>query len=158
MKRDKFELGVSNVGWFEAGDPPEQPHVGIDFHGTSDRLTERLQTTDGELLSAKETDVAFRLQEPLSSDDDANGVVSVTNRFTGDFILELNASAEDVLRFIRAAREYDRESDTDDGSYCVDISIDGTPVVSHEKSVFLVYDSDGQLLRSESLIPSGVEL
>lgn len=158
MKRDHFELEVSNVAWMERDDPPEQPRVRIDFHGVSDMLTDRVRTTDGELLSAAETDVAFRLQEPLEETGDARGVVSVTNRFTGDFILELNATADDVLRFIGAAREYDRQSDTDDGSYRIDISIDGTQLLSHEKSVFLVYGDDGQLLRSESLIPSGVEL
>jgi hypothetical protein len=87
-----------------------------------------------------------------------SGVVGVTNRLTGDFILELNQEADDVLQFIRAAREYGRETDELDGRYRVDISIDGDHVVSYEKSTFLVYDVGGNLLRGRSLIPSGVEL
>jgi hypothetical protein len=85
-------------------------------------------------------------------------VVGVTNRVTGDFVLELNESTEDVFRFIRAAREYGRTADVDDGRYRVEISLDGDDLVAYEKQTFLVYDAEGNLLRSESLIPSGVEL
>jgi hypothetical protein len=131
--------------------------VRIDFHGPRELLTERLTGGEGELLSASETDVAFRLTDPLDAAD-ASGVVGVTNRVTGDFVLELNESADDVFRFIRAAREYGRAETDDDGRYRVEISLDGEDLVVYEKRTFLVYDADGNLLRSESLIPSGVEL
>jgi hypothetical protein len=85
-------------------------------------------------------------------------VVSVTNRITGDFVLELNEDAEDVLRFVRAARRYGESTDDGDGRYRVEIRVDGEELVVYEKSTFLVYSSDGDLLRSHSLIPSGVEL
>ena len=101
--------------------------------------------------------MAFRLQDSLEASD-AGGVVSVTNRITGDFVLELNQTADDVLTFIRAAREYGRASDSDGGRYRVEVSIDGDEVVVYEKQTFLVYDAEGNLLRSHSLIPSGVEL
>ena len=57
---------------------------------------------------------------------DTEGVVAVTNRVTGDFVLELNADAADVTRFVDAARAYGR--DTDDGHrYRVELTIDGEP-------------------------------
>lgn len=157
MRRDYFTLDVHDVDWVDEGGAPQQPLVRIDFHGPHESLTERLSAADGELLSASETDVAFRLIDELD-EDDPNGVVSVTNRATGDFILELNESVENVFRFIRAAREYGRNADADDGRYRVEISLDGDDLVVYEKQTFLVYDAGGNLLRSESLIPSGVEL
>jgi len=157
MRRDYFQLDVDHVDWVDSDTDPEKPHVYIDFRGPEDSLRERLSGTDGELLDAEETDVAFRLQGDHERDPDAAGVVGVTNRITGDFVLELNEDAEDVLRFITAAREYGRESDGD-GRYRVEIDLDGESLVDYEKETFLVYDADGNLLRRESLIPSGVEL
>ncbi|WP_284014236.1 DUF5793 family protein [Halobaculum litoreum] len=157
MRRDHFELAVDDVDWVDTDGDPEKPHVYIDFHGPADLLRERLSGTDGDLLAAEETDVAFRLQGDHERDPETTGVVGVTNRLTGDFVLELNEDAEDVLRFIRAAREYGR-ADDGDGRYRVEIDVDGEELVAYEKETFLVYDVDGNLLRHESLIPSGVEL
>lgn len=156
MRRDHFELEAHNVDWVDTDDPPAEPRVVIDFDGPRETLTERLTGADGDLLDASETDVALRLQDPLD-DPDATGVVGVTDRITGDFLLELNEEATDVLRFVRAAREYG-QSTGDTGQYAVTIQVDGEPVTTYSKSTFLVYDSNGSLLRSKSLIPSGVEL
>ena len=149
-------MEAENVDWVESGDQPAEPQVVIDFDGPKETLTERLTDAEGNPLGAGETDVAFRLQDPLD-DPDASGVVSVTDRVTGDFLLELNEGAEDVLRFVRAAREYGK-STGDGGRYSVVIRIDGETVATYAKSTFLVYDANGSLLRSKSLIPSGVEL
>ena len=159
MRRDHFELEAHDVDWVETGDPPAEPRVVIDFHGPAEALTDRLTDADGELLDAGETDVTFRLQDSLDTPD-ATGVVSVTDRITGDFLLELNEAADDVLRFVRAAREYGQSTDADDGGgrYRVVLRIDGEPLTTYSKSTFLVYDANGSLLRSKSLIPSGVEL
>jgi hypothetical protein len=158
MRRDYFELNVDHIDWVEADGPPQKPLVRIDFHGPEETLTDRLTDADGDLLEDGETDVAFRLQGDVN-DPDATGVVSVTNRITGDFVLELNEDADDVLRFIRAAREYGKsEADDEDGQYRVEIRTDDGDTVVYEKRTFLVYDADGNLLRGHSLIPSGVEL
>ncbi|MFB6195867.1 MAG: DUF5793 family protein [Haloplanus sp.] len=157
MRRDHFELEAHDVDWVDTGDPPAEPRVVIDFHGPKETLTDRLRDAEGDLLDAAETDVTFRLQDSLD-DPDATGVVSVTDRITGEFLLELNAEAEDVLRFVRAAREYGQSTDGDGGKYEVTLRIDGDTVATYSKSTFLVYDAEGSLLRSKSLIPSGVEL
>jgi hypothetical protein len=155
MRRDYFELAVEHADWVEADGDPEQPTVRIDFHGPEGLLRDRLTDAAGEPLDASETDVSFRLRD---GDDESTGVVAVTNRVTGEFVLELNEAADDVLRFIRAAREYGRHADDGDGRYRVHVAVDGDTLVDYEKRTFLVYDADGNLLRSESLIPSGVEL
>jgi hypothetical protein len=157
MRRDHFELAVHNIDWVETDDPPAQPRVVIDFNGPRETLTERLTDAENELLEGEETDVTFRLQDALDAPD-ATGVVSVTDRVTGDFLLELNEAAADVLRFVRAAREYGKSADDEEGRYSVVLQIDGEPVVTYSKNTFLVYDANGSLLRSKSLIPSGVEL
>ncbi|QSW98349.1 DUF5793 family protein [Haloterrigena alkaliphila] len=156
MRREHFTLDVSNVDWVETDGEPSKPSVSIDFTGPATMLRERLTGPDGDVLEAGETDVALRLQGPLGEDTD--GVVSVTNRVTGEFILELNEPAQDVLTFIQAARGYGEDATEDDGRYEVEITLDGDGFVSYDKRTFLVYDEEGNLLRQHSLIPSGVEL
>lgn len=156
MRRDYFTLDVSEIDWIESGGEPAQPRVVIDFHGPEADLRERFETPTGDLLEAEETDVACRLQGDVS-DPDTEGVVSVTNRITGDFIIELNEDAADILTFINAARKYG-EAENGDGHYHVTIRLDGEELTTYEKQTFLVYNEDGDLLRKHSLIPSGVEL
>ncbi|WP_435347518.1 DUF5793 family protein [Haloarchaeobius sp. HRN-SO-5] len=156
MRRDYFTLQVSNVDWVDEDGSPQKPTVTISFEGPVSTLRERLTGPEDEPLDASETDVTFRLQTSVD-DPDAQGVVSVTNRVTGDFLLELNETADDVLKFIRAARRYG-ESAGDEGEYTVHILLDGEDFVTYEKSTFLVYNAEGNLLRNQSLIPSGVEL
>ncbi|QFU83192.1 DUF5793 family protein [Natronorubrum aibiense] len=156
MRREHFTLDVNNVGWVETNGEPSKPSVSINFTGPATMLRERLTGPDGDVLEAGETDVALRLQGPLG--DDTAGVVSVTNRVTGEFILELNEDADDVLTFIQAARGYGETAPEDEGRYEVEISLDGDRFVTYDKRTFLVYDDEGDLLRQHSLIPSGVEL
>jgi hypothetical protein len=170
MRRDYFELEVTNIDWVGSGGDPQQPLVEIEFSGPSDLLRERLSDAEGQLLTGAEVDVAFRLQGTLDENPAAPGVVAVTNRITGDFVLELNETADDVLQFIDAASAYgdvversagnqgSSDETSEHGGYRVVVSIDGEQLATYEKDTFLVYDADGEFLREESLIPSGVEL
>ena len=157
MRRDYFTLDVHGVEWVDTGGEPEQPGVVIDFEGPKSLLRERITDTDGEFLDASTIDVSFRLQTDVD-DDEAMGVVSVTNRFTGDFVLELNVEAEHVITFIRAARKFGQYAGENTDRYEITIRIDREDVATYGKQTFLVYDRDGELLRQHSLIPSGVEL
>lgn len=144
MRRDYFTLAVQTHG------DDEQPVAHIRFDGPADILTERL-TPD------EDVDVAFRYQTRVDADD-ATGVFSVTDRMTGDFVLEANADADAVLDLVGAAREYGQATSDSDGCYSVSVTEDGQPVFETEKRTLLVYDNDGSLRRQHSLIPSGVEL
>lgn len=166
MRRDYFELEVRGVDWTEDGGGPEQPTLRIDYRGPTAELEDRLRGAEGP-LSADETDVTFRLLDEAASaaiegvgeDGDAVGVLSVADRRTGDFVLELNRAASDLFEFVESAKRYGQSADGE-ASYRVEIrqEDDSEPVVTYEKTTFLVYDPEGRLLRSESLIPSGVEL
>jgi hypothetical protein len=156
MRRDYFELEVSDTGWVDDGGDPAKPALRIDFQGPSEELQSRLEGRDG-LLEASETDVSYRLRDPVD-DPDAEGVLALTNRITGEFVFELDQPAGPVLEFVRAARTYGQSTDADDGRFRVEILVDGEPTVTYEKRTLLVYDADGSLMRGESLIPSGVEL
>jgi hypothetical protein len=156
MRRDYFELDVTNVDWAADGGAPAQPLVEIDFSGPGETLRERLSDTDGDLLDGEDVDVAFRLQDQLDGDEAVPGVVAVTNRVTGEYVLELNEQSDDVLSFIEAAEAYVEAEE--EGGYRVIVSIDGEEMAEYEKDTFLVYDADGEFLRDRSLIPPGVEL
>lgn len=156
MRRDYFTLDVRDHEWVEDGGDPERPNVIISFEGPASLLRDRITDDDGSVLDADDVDVTFRFQSDVESDE-ATGVVSVTDRLTGEYVLELNATAGRIFSFIRAAREFGDRSESDD-RYGIEIHIDGEPIVTYEKRTFLVYTREGNLLRERSLIPSGVEL
>lgn len=147
---------MDNIDWIDSDAEPSKPTVSIDFTGPEPYLEKRLVDADGSDLTSTQTDASYRLQEPLSKE--ATGVLSLTNRITGDFILELNEPASTVLRFIRAARGYREATKSDEGRYEIVVNIDGTECLRLDKRTLLVYDNEGNLLRQHSLIPSGVEL
>lgn len=144
MRRDYFTVEVTNV------DSGGLPTLDIGYDGPTDELVGRLADATGEPLAARELDVAYRLQS------DEAGVIGITNRVTGEFLVEVNATNTDVLAFIRAAR--DHGDDDDETRYRLRIHSDGDELLNHEKGTLLVYDVTGDLKRAESLIPSGVEL
>ncbi len=156
MRRDYFTLEVEDDGWVEEGDDPRRPTLSIDFEGPASLLRDRITGESDAPLDDADIDVSFRLQSEVD-DQEAAGVVSVTDRLTGEYVLELNTTADQIFAFIRAAREFSERAGEDD-RYGIEIRIDGDTMVSYEKRTFLVYTQEGNLLREESLIPSGVEL
>jgi len=151
MRRDYFTLTVDGV----AGSEPTQPIVTIAYEGPTEQLESQLEKGSA-VLDEEEIDVAYRLQNSLEGDE-PTGVVAIADRVTGEYVFELNAEADDVFEFIDAAREFGDEGDTED-RYRIVIETDEETLATYDKSTLLVYDADGNLLRSRSLIPSGVEI
>lgn len=143
MRRDYFTLEVATG--------PEEPEARVGYDGPAEGFEDRLTDDAGAPLSPRQVDVAYRLQGQEYAPD-AEGVLAVTNRITGEFILECNAGVDTVRELIEAARE------VEDGRYRLVVTVNGREALAHEKSTFLVYNRDGDLLRQHSLIPSGVEL
>ncbi len=149
MRRDYFTPSVDDSG----GEGTRRPVLTIDYDGPADGLSERLTKGDS-LLGESDVDVAYRLKD---DGDAAEGVLAVADRVTGEYVLELNAEAADVFALVEAAREFGQRADTED-SYRIVVESDGDHLITYDKATLLVYDHEGELLRSRSLIPSGVEL
>jgi len=148
MRRDHFTVAARHV----SSEEPTEPTLAIEYTGPQETLTEQLTDSGKDLFVAEDTDAAFRMQD--DPDDDATGVFSLTHRITGEYLLEVNADATDVLDLVDAARGRGE----DDASYRIQVErADENPVV-YEMDALLVYDKEGDLLRQHSLIPSGVEL
>jgi hypothetical protein len=161
MRREDITLVVSDTGWLDTDDNPRTPTLSLRLDDATGALDRRLESEDGTRLEASDIDVTVRLHDDPGAAD-ATGVVAVTNRITGEYVLECNAGADAILEFTRAARRYGETSD-DDALYRVELSAsddDGaeTPVETYEKRTLLVYGETGELLREHSLIPSGVEI
>ena len=169
MRRENITLVVSDTGWLDSEETPRQPTLSLSLGDATETLSRRLEPEDGERLAESEVDVTVRLQSDLH-DPDATGVVAVTNRITGEYVLECNADAETIIEFARAARRYGEMTD-DEARYSVELSANETPdddtetagdtgttVASYGKRTLLVYGENGELLREHSLIPSGVEI
>jgi len=149
MRRDHFTVAARHV----SPEASPEPTLTIEYTGPEETLTEQLTDTAGELFVAEDVDAAFRLQDDRT-DEDATGVFSLTHRITGGYLLEVNADADVVLSLIDAARERTE----DDASYRIRIERAEEEPLIYEMDALLVYDSEGDLLRQHSLIPSGVEL
>lgn len=156
MRREQFNLEFTHVAWINAGTDPEMPTLRVVFDGDESALDRRLRDTAGNRLDAKSVDVTVRLQGE-SDDESARGVIAVTNRVTGDYVLECNVDPNEMLEFIVAGRRYGKQTDGA-ARYRVAIGVPEKSLETYEKQTLLVYSEDGELLREQSLIPSGVEI
>lgn len=156
MRREQFTLDVTDVAWLDGDEDPRLPCLRITFDGDEPTLASRLENARGEPLEANEIDVTVRLQGDLDAEE-THGIVAITGRITGEYLLEASVSAPEVITFTRAARRF---GDHTDGSsrYRVRLIADGDAVIDYEKRTLLVYSHAGDLLRHHSLIPSGVEI
>ncbi|PSP94956.1 hypothetical protein BRC84_03810 [Halobacteriales archaeon QS_1_68_44] len=151
MRRDYFTLSADGVG----DDGAQRPVVTVAYEGPAEQLKTRM--TKGEsALDGTEVDVGFRLQAP-TDDGDTMGVLALADRVTGEYVLELNAEADGVFALVEAAREFGQTADPED-RYRIVLESEGERLATYDKSTLLVYDHEGELLRSRSLIPSGVEI
>lgn len=148
--RDYFTLDVTTG-------ERAKPQVTVSFDGPSEQFMEQLgvDTGPGPSLDADRLDVSYRLHDD-SMAPGTSGVFAVTDRVTGDFILECNADAGTIDRLVTAAREHD--DSTTDGQYQFTLTVNEQEVLSCDRDLFLVYSTEDELLRQHSLIPSGVEL
>ena len=155
MRRDQFTMAVENPD----GRPPT---LDIVYDGPAEELHEQLRA-DERSLSADKLDAAFRqLASSGTEGDDTDstdkatdeGVFSLTYRLTGAYLLEVNVEVAAIRDVVAGAH------DVDDGNarYRIRIRQNDDDTTVYEMSALFVYDSDGELLRQRSLIPSGVEL
>lgn len=155
MGRDQFHVATTTVKETAIDAPPEHPVLRIHFDGPRDRLRQKLSERPREDLTAEEIDVSFR---HLPTDEEpAEGVLALSDRVTGRFILEVKTAVDSVREFVQTVRESANQTGND-ARYRVEIRADTKAVTAFEKDLLLVYDASGTLLRDASFIPAGVEL
>ena len=146
MRRDYFTLDVDTAS--------SKPVATVRFDGPEGLLDGRLTDGSGAPVDADSVDVSYRLREPMA--DDAAGVLALSDRYTGEFRFELDATAADVLALVDAARECE---DDEDGRFRFVVRRAGdATALDIDVDTLLVYDENGGLLRRHSLVSSGVEL
>lgn len=138
MRRDYFTLDVTI-------EEETKPRITVNFDGPVESFEDRLTPLD-----AGQIDIAYRLLDDSMAVGES-GVLAVTDRVTGDFILECNADAGTIARLVDAAKG-------NDGCYRFSVRSNERELLSGDRSIFLVYSTEGDLLRQHSLIPSGVEM
>lgn len=153
MRRESVTLEVSNVSWLEGGGDPQQPVLTVEVEDDVSVLRDRLHGADGP-VDAGDLDVTFRFH---GNPEDATGVMAITDRVTGEFVLEVNTPGTNVIEFVSAARRYAEQTDGE-VRFRTRVTADEETLVDLEKRTLLVYADDGELLRQHSLIPSGVEI
>ena len=156
MRREQYTLDVTDVAWIDGDEDPGMPCLRISYDGDPETLHSRLVDARGEPLDGGEIDVTVRLQGDVQ-DPEPPGVVAMTSRVTGDYLLEVLVDPPDIITFTRAARRFGDQSDGA-SRYIVRVIADDETVGEYEKRTLLVYSHDGDLLRHHSLIPSGVEI
>ncbi|WP_424004058.1 DUF5793 family protein [Haloarcula salina] len=142
MRRDYFTVDTQ-----AAAAEDDVPTLSIEYDGPTAELSERLTTVAGESLDAGEIDVTFRRQP-----DEDRGVLSLTNRHTGEYLFEATVPAADIESLVTAAEGSEHPS------FEIRLAVGEDDTRVYEKRTLLVYDHDGSLLRGRSLIPGGVEL
>lgn len=157
MHRQQFTLEITDADWVDRDGEPSLPTITITVDDESE-LVDRLDGSDVDDPIADEIDVTVRLYEDTRDEPGENGVVAVTDRMTGEYLIEVDTDVEEILSFVTAARRYG-ERTGDSTQYCIRIvSEAGETVFERKKQTLLVYSGEGELLRGHSLIPSGVEI
>jgi hypothetical protein len=150
MRRDYFTLNTTGASADESG----RPVLRVIYEGPRSELETRLDPED-RVIDDDGIDVTYRIRDAAGTD--VMGVLAVTDRVTGEYVLELDADADSI--FAVTAEASDRgEHDGTAGYRLVIETDDGERLATYEKSTLLVYGEDGDILRDRSLIPSGVEI
>jgi hypothetical protein len=150
MRRDYFTLSTTGATADESG----RPVIRVTYEGPRSELETRLDPED-RVIDDDGIDVTYRIRDAAGTD--VMGVLAVTDRVTGEYILEVDVDADSI--FAVTAEASDRSDHDGIGGYRLVIETDGEErLAAYDKSTLLVYGEGGEILRDRSLIPSGVEI
>jgi hypothetical protein len=138
MRRDYFDVTLR-----ETSTTSDMPELVITYDGPTDTLSTQLDTA----LTTDEIDIAFRHHT------DDTGVLALTDRVTGEFVLEAVAPIETIETVVSSARQ-----DSDTGEYELRLTSDETDYITCQNQTLLIYSADGDLLQDQSLISESIEL
>lgn len=155
MRRDKLSVELVNAHCPERSEP-RPPRFVVRFDGPEAELASQFHNPGGSVYTPEQLDVSFR-EQPPSNGPPSTGVFSVSDRLTGEFLFEVNASTGLIGAFSDAVRRYAETIDAPP-QYEVALWAAGTERAVFTKDTFLVFQQDGTLLRHHSVIPTSIEL
>lgn len=156
MRHTDLTVDVTRTAWLDTDQAPRQPCLTIQYDGPTASLKDAFRHPDETGYTPDQLDIFYRQQSSPHAAD-TGGTVSITDRITGDYLLEVSAASDLVDRLVYAARTY-ADSVGTRSQYVVALRTADQSIASFEKQTLLVYDADGVLLRECSLIPNSVEI
>ena len=153
---DQTTVELRNTGWLDNGSTPSQPCLRLHVTLSSDDLAERFQAGDGSTYRPSDLDLYFR-DRSSSRAAVEDGILTVSDRLTGDLVLEAVVSASVIEQFVSAVRQYAARTGNE-CKYTVELQREGTISTSFKKQIFIVYNAENDLLRERSVIPKHMQL
>jgi hypothetical protein len=154
MQQKDLSLDTEHTGWVTSGRMPEQPWFVVEYDGNRSAFVERFRQPGAGLYAGSDLDFFYRYQP--SDHALSGGVFAVSDRITGDLLLEIAVSPGRIEQFMSAIRQYVGLTENNP-TYRVKLCTE-TQIADFEKEVFLVYGADGELIRQRSLIPDWIEM
>ena len=155
MSSDRWRLGTRHADSIENGDLLMRPELVFQFDGDDETLIDQLPDTGTGGDYPEEIDVTFQLHSAVNNSD-ARGTLSLSDRTTGDYLIELEVSAQRIFDFVRAVHVYADEIGNE-GGYIVCLEAAGELAMEYIMEPLFVYKTDGDLYRARSLIPTWIE-
>lgn len=88
-----WDFHTSHTDWIETGGTPLTPILHLRFGGHSEELIDQLPNTGTGNKYPEDIDITYQLQTS-PDDSDASGVLAVSDRLTGEYLLELKVAAD----------------------------------------------------------------
>lgn len=149
-------MTITNTHEVDSVEQLRLPKLSLQCSEAEVALEERMMRSRCSQFSSDQIDVTFRYQTPVNAHD-PQGVLAISNNVTGDFILEVETPATTIQDFVGATCRWGDVTGRA-STFQVRLECEDEEVASFEKRVFLVYNSDGTLLRHCSLIPIEIEI
>lgn len=156
MHHEQFDVLIDTNSHTEdnSGEPPR---LRLRFDGDTSSFVEWMETHIRSDLTPQEVDITYRV--PVSEADTDTGIISFSDRLTGNHIVECplaHAQFHSLLTHITAQHEADHNQNHLE--YRVTVESTTETIVEARKQMLLVYDSDRTLDRHHSVIPASVEI
>lgn len=148
-------LTLTNVDWLQNESAPRMPCLEMQIDGPKEMVVKRLQAPDEDPYEPQNIDVFYRhqaVEPPVES-----GVLSLADRLTGAYILEIPTSPHLIEKLVYAVQQYGKRREASP-QFEMKIQIEDRQLASFSKDTLLIYGTDDVLLRERSLIPSGIEI
>ena len=154
MSSDRWRLGTRHADSIENGDLPMRPELVFQFDGDYETLIDQLPNTGTGGDYPEEIDVTFQLHSAV--DDSDRGTLALSDRTTGEYLIEMEVSANRIFEFVLSVHQY-ADKVGNEGEYGVTFEAENGTAMEYIVEPLLVYQMDGELYRSRSLIPTWVE-